>query len=197
MKITPLAGNPKPLLGKWNQHFIERSDLPSTSPASLLSPEPQEIQSTAAPSSLTKLQPSSRHWIRCLGPRGRAELQAVLAPLGDSSRARAGLALLHDTYRHSPSPHELSAYTVLLFQQRRPEIHGVLHAKTGLLSAIYTQIPAPGMPCKDIFLTIKKVHLLDLRGTDFLSSAKKAKKNVPSAPASEQDIGNAEFNTTW
>lgn len=146
MKITPLAGNPRSLLGKRNQHFTERSDLPSTSPASLLSPEPQEIQSTAAPG--TEFSAG--------GPRGRAALQAALAPPGDSSRARAGLALLQDRYGNSPSPHELSAYTVLLFQQRRPEIHGVLHVKTGILSAIYTQIPAHGMPCKDIFLTIKK-----------------------------------------
>lgn len=61
----------------------------------------------------------------------------------------------------------------------------------------YTQIPPHGMPCKDIFLTTKKSIYFNLRGTDFLPFfCRQGKKNVPSAPVSEQDTGDAEFNTT-
>lgn len=90
-----------------------------------------------------------------------------------------------------PGPMSSSAYTVLLFQQRRPGIHIVLHVKTRILSAIYTQIPAHGMPCKDIFLTIKKSIYFNLRETDFLPFFCRAgKKIAPSAPVSKQEMLN-------
>lgn len=154
---------PKALVGKWNQRFL-KSDLPS--PSSCLSPIPPRlpppwgsercyrVQSAAAPSLLTKLQPSSRWWIWYLGPRGRAALQTALTPLwwqlqGPSwAGTAAGQVLALPQPRRTP---RVSAYTVLLFQQRRPGIHVVLHVKTGILSAIYTQFQPMACHAKTSF----------------------------------------------
>lgn len=153
----PSPGTPKALLGKWNQHFLERSDLPSTS--SCLSPTPPTlwgsehcypVQSAAVPSLLTKLQPSSRWWIWYLGPRGRAALHEALTPLwwqfqGPSWAGTAAGQVL-------ALPQSWGAPQVLtLFQQRRPGIHVVLHVKTGILSAIYTQFQPMACHAKTSF----------------------------------------------
>lgn len=52
------------------------------------------------------------------------------------------------------------------------------------------------MPCKDIFLNMKKSIYFNLKQIFYLSSAEQAKKIAPSAPVAKEDTGVAELNTT-